>query len=377
MWKRNQSMMAEMAKLDFINKVIFINPDVSIRGVFSHKSKNLMSSSSIINRLIPVKKKPKLWTYTPLHLFPFKYRFKLLEKFDTQIILAIINRLNATKPYILFMNCPNIFSQYLLDKLLINAKLSIFDFSDDFIELVNTKKEKRKFSNNITKYAQAADIMLTINNHLKNKYAFLNSNKFVIRNATNLSNFRRNKFNPISTLEKIKSIKMPIIGYSGIINASRIDFSLLDYLLHKRPKWQFVFIGSADSSFAERYFQYQNVWHFPPVDYQNFPDYLNYFNVAIIPFKINEHTKGNNLLKFHDYLAMGKPVVSTDIAGAKHLKQVIRIAHSKNDFLQGIEESIIAQEDVDVAKRKKIALMNDWPLRIKKLEEIIITWLRE
>ncbi len=74
---------------------------------------------------------------------------------------------------------------------------------------------------------------------------------------------------------------------------------------------------------------------------------------------------------------MGKPVVSTDIAGAKHLKQVIRIAHSKNDFLQGIEESIIAQEDVDVAKRKKIALMNDWPLRIKKLEEIIITWLRK
>ncbi|OQX56295.1 MAG: hypothetical protein B5M53_02250 [Candidatus Cloacimonas sp. 4484_209] len=371
MWKRNQSMMAEIAKFDFIDKVIFVNPDISIRRIFTRKSKNSNISLGISSKLLPFKRTSKIWEYTPVCFVPFRKYFTKLEKIETQIMLKIIRRLNSNMPYILFMNCPNIFLHYLLDELLENAELSIFDFSDDFVELVHSKKSKDFFLCNIMKYAKAADIVLTVNNHLKTKYAFLNKNIYVIRNATNYYNFNRVSYKSIDFLEKIKSKKMPILGYSGVINMSRIDFDLLDFLLKKRPNWQYVFIGLADSHFTRRYLQHKNVHHLPPVDYQSLPDYIHYFDVAIVPFKINEHTKGNDLLKFYDYLAMGKPIVSTEIGGAEDLRDVISIAQGPSDFLEKIEKALINNASEDILKRKNVALENSWHKRVKELEELI------
>ncbi len=147
--------------------------------------------------------------------------------------------------------------------------------------------------------------------------------------------------------------------------------SLLDFLLEKRPDWQFVFIGPADSGFFDRYSQYKNVHCLPPVDYQSLPDHIQYFDVAIIPFKINEHTKGNDLLKFYDFLAMGKPIVSTDIGVTNDVKDVIKITQRSSDFLEQMEDALSNDTSEDVLKRKKIALKNSWHKRIKELEELI------
>lgn len=176
---------------------------------------------------------------------------------------------------------------------------------------------------------------------------------------------------PIDFLEKMKNNKKSIIGYIGIANMGRIDSDLLDFLLEKRPDWQFVFIGPADSDLAERYLKYKNVHYILPVDYQSLPDYISYFDVAIVPFKINEHTKGNDLLKFHDFLAMGKPIVSTEIGGANDIRDVIRIAQGPSDFLEKIEKSLFDDSHDDVLKRKNVALKNSWHNRIKELEQLI------
>ncbi|MDQ7837659.1 MAG: glycosyltransferase [Thermodesulfobacteriota bacterium] len=259
----------------------------------------------------------------------------------------------------------------MLDKLLPDAVLSIFDFSDDFVELVRRQEDKKFYFHNMTKYARAADIVLTVNEHLKNKYGFLNKNIHVLKNATNYSNFDRTKFAPITFFENIKGKGQPIIGYTGWINRTRIDFGLLDFLVERRPEWQFVFIGPADDFFIERYSQYENIHIIPPVDYKELPDYINYFDVAIVPFQINEHTKGNDLLKFHDYLAMGKPIVSTKIGGAEDLKHVIGIAQRPSEFLEEIEKSLTNKTYADISKRKNVALKNSWHNRIKELEILI------
>ena len=365
-------MMAELAKQDFVNRVIFVSPHVSIRNIFKRKKRNSHIPFSASDKLFPRKRTPHLWEYTPLHFLPLKGQFPTLELMETRLMLQIIRQLNAHKPYILFMNCPNIFSQYLLDNLLKHAELSIFDFSDDFVELFSSKAIEARaiYSRNIAKYAQAADIVLTVNDHLKNKYGFLNGNTHVIRNATNYYNFDRKHYKSVGFLETIKRTKHPLIGYSGIAN-SRIDCNLLDFILEQRPDWQFIFVGPANSAFTKKYAQCENVHFLPAVEYHRLPDYIRYFDVAIVPFTVNEHTKGNDLLKFHDYLAMGKPIVSTPIGGAADLKNVIRISQKPSEFLTKIENTLIEDTAQDILKRKDIALRNSWPQRIKKLEGLI------
>ncbi len=364
-------MMAEISKCDFINRLIFVNPHASIRSILIRKNSNPNVTSCISSKLFPSKITAEIFVYTPINIVPYRRYLTVFKRIETKIMLKIIRHLNNHKPYILFMNCPNIFSHYILDELLKKAELSIFDFSDDFVELNYGKENKELFRRNITKYARAADIVLTVNDHIKNKYASLYSDIHVIRNATNYYNFDRKSYKSIDILERMKQNKMPIIGYSGIANMSRIDPDLLDFLLEKKPSWHFVFVGPASSNFAERYSKYKNVHHILTVDYRSLPDYISYFDVAIVPFKIDEHTKGNDLLKFHDFLAMGKPIVSTNIGGAEDLKDVIRVAQIPSEFLEEIERALLDDNYNGVLKRKKVALGNSWHIRIKELEQLI------
>ena len=381
MWKRNQSMMSELSKCDFVNKIIYVNPLFSIRNLLNRRNGNLATSLNNYQKLLPYYVTDNLVVYTPLNILPYKKILNPFKKLGTEIILNIIKRLNADIPYIIFMNCPDIFSNYILDELLKKAELSIFDFSDDFLELGHKNEYNDLLRTNIKKYAKAADIVITVNEHVQRKYAYLNSNIHVLRNATNYNNFDRKDYKPVDCLEKIKKSGKPIIGYSGIANLSRIDSELLDYLISKRPDWQFVFVGPAEPYFTEKYVQSfytdskyvqkNNIHIISPVDYELLPDYIRYFDVAIVPFLLNENTRGNDLLKFHDYLAMGKSVVTTNIGGAADLKEVIRVTHSPDDFLNAIEQSLSEKDSHNVLKRKNAALSNSWSNRIKELEQLI------
>lgn len=379
MWKRNQSMMAELAKLEFINRVTFVNPICSVLSLLRIKNSITKSKAGIKNVFITTRISPKIFIYTPKNFIPQRRYLSSLRAFETRIITRIglkkVQRLNSDKPYILFLNSPNIFLHDLVDFLLEGASLSIFDFSDDFLELGYNKKTLENFRRNIELYTPAVDMVLTANEHIRLKYRKLNPNIHVIRNATNYDNFDRKCYKPVDRLEKLKNNKHPIIGYSGTVNMSRLDAGILDFTIKQRPNWNFVFIGYAKNEFSQKYLHYKNVHHIEPVDYVYLPNYLQYFDVAIVPFQINAHTRGNDLLKFHDYLAMGKPVVSTETAGANDLKGVIKIANSPSTFLDEIERSLSTETSDVFLDRKQIAKQNSWGNRIKEFEQLLMNYL--
>ncbi|MCP5002586.1 MAG: glycosyltransferase family 1 protein [Planctomycetes bacterium] len=364
-------MMAEITKCDFVNRLIFVNPAISERSILACKNRNSNEISGNTSKRDSLNITSKISVYTPINIIPNRKYLMALKKIETKIKLNKIRNLNNQKPYIIFMNCPNIFSNYILDELLKDAALSIFDFSDDFVELGYGNESIEFFRRNIAKYAKAADIVITVNDYIKKKYASLYSDMHVIRNATNYYNFDRKSYKSIDCLVKMKSDKQPIIGYSGIANLGRIDSELLNFLLEKRPDWQFVFVGPVLPGFADRFIKYKNVHYFPPVDYQSLPDYIHHFNVCIVPFKVSNNTKGNDLLKLHDYLAMGKPTVSTEIGGAHDLRDVVRVVQRPIDFLNEIERFLYDDNMDDILKRKNVALKNSWHNRVRELEELM------
>ena len=372
MWKRNQSMMAEISKCDFVRQVFFVNPIISLRRYFAPAQEIFSVSIGTSYHLFPWNVSEAITVYQPITFLPLKNSFRFLRKIEESVAFRVIQQLNGGRPYLLFMNCPNITSHSLLERILAGAKLSIFDFSDDFPELGNDQRTKDVFHLNSIKYAKAANLVLAVNSHVRNKYSHLNSNIHVVRNATNYNNFNRESFQTIDALEQIKRKGRPIIGYSGIANMGRLDGGVLDFLLAQRTDWQFVFIGPAHTNFVERYSMFHNVHILAPVEYQALPCYLQYFDVGIVPFQVNENTKGNDLLKLHDFLAMGKAVVSTNIGGAVDLKEAILIARDPQDFLRNIEELLAKpRNEVIVAERKRVALKNSWGSRITEVEALV------
>ena len=80
-------------------------------------------------------------------------------------------------------------------------------------------------------------------------------------------------------------------------------------------------------------------------------------------------------LQYFKKMTMGKPIVSTEIGGAKDLKDVIRIAGTPSEFLAAMEKALRPCADEDVLRRKNMALHNSWHNRIKELETLTKTEL--
>jgi glycosyltransferase involved in cell wall biosynthesis len=376
MWKRNQSMMAELSKSDFIEKLLFVNPRMSLKSTF-HERVNPVYGEGTVRSIRPKPVGAKITVYTPMTWLPLKGLLPQLMGLEDYITLKIIQWLNGKRPYILFLNCPNFPSNRVLDELANEATLTLFDFSDDFPELGYDKKTREGFRRHSMKYAQKADVVLTVNEYIKEKYAQLNPNVHVIRNATNFENFNRSRFEPVARLEALRQGGNCIIGYSGIANLSRIDTNILDELIRHKPDWHFVFVGPAQSSFLNRYSGFENFHAWGAMKYTELPNVMRYFDVAIVPFLINDHTKGNDLLKLYDYLALGKPVVSTRIGGAEDLRGVIHLADTPSEFLREVETAMRLDNSKSVEVRKGVARANSWFKRIEEVKSVMLSALRQ
>lgn len=131
---------------------------------------------------------------------------------------------------------------------------------------------------------------------------------------------------------QIVSSGQPIAGYYGAL-AEWFDYELLARTAELLPDWQFVLIGpDYDGSIGKsRITKYLNISWLGSRNYPTLPGYLQFFDVAMIPFKINEITLATSPLKLFEYFAGGKPVVTTPMPECIAFTEVC-IACNANEF---------------------------------------------
>jgi len=131
----------------------------------------------------------------------------------------------------------------------------------------------------------------------------------------------------------------PIAGYYGAL-ARWFDYELLAQVAELRPDWHFVLIGPDHdgtiglSSMAG----HDNITWLGPRDYQALPGYLHRFDVAMIPFKINDITLATSPLKLFEYFAGGRPVVTTPMPECMAFSEV-RIGSDANTFSAALDQA--------------------------------------
>ena len=104
----------------------------------------------------------------------------------------------------------------------------------------------------------------------------------------------------------------PALGFFGVID-ERFDIELLDSLATKRPDWHFVMIGPVVKINPDSLPKHPNIHYLGPKKYDELPDYLADWDIALLLFARNESTRFISPTKTPEYLAAGKPVISTSI----------------------------------------------------------------
>lgn len=158
------------------------------------------------------------------------------------------------------------------------------------------------------------------------------------------------------------SIPHPRLGFFGVID-ERFDVELLNSLATLRPDWHFVMIGPVVKIHPDSLPKHPNIHYLGPKNYDVLPDYLAGWDIALLLFARNESTRFISPTKTPEYLAAGKPVISTsirDVVRPYGELDLVRIADTAKNFIQAAEELLRAesQEQTDWLARVDEFLAN-------------------
>ena len=194
-------------------------------------------------------------------------------------------------------------------------------------------------------------------------------------NGVNIEDFILEKNSAIpEKLEQIKSNHEKIIGYYGAL-AKWFDYELLDKVAKKYPKYAIVLIGlDYDKSLNKSgLLNNKNVFYLGKVNYKELINYASRMDLLTIPFKINEITESTSPVKLFEYMAIQKPILTTDMRECRKYKSV-NIGKTHEEFISKIPKVIKRETDENYKKLlMKEAKQNTW----KEKSEVIIKLLEE
>jgi len=217
---------------------------------------------------------------------------------------------------------------------------------------------------------QRADIVFTGGKSLQKSKEGINPRTYCFPSGVEYDHFYKATLDETTIPEDINKVKRPILGYFGAVD-ERIDYNLINYLCEKRPDWSVVFLGPLI------------FYQFVPVDQPNFhflgkknyselPNYLKAFDVCLMPFVISELTLHISPTKTPEYLAGGKPVVSTAIPDViEDYSDVVKIANDYDVFIEKVEECLNNKSDDLHIKIKNKAETKSWENVSNEMRKLI------
>jgi glycosyltransferase involved in cell wall biosynthesis len=162
------------------------------------------------------------------------------------------------------------------------------------------------------------------------------------------------------------NIKKPIAGYFGGISYHKFDVELMKKIINLLPEFSFVFVGDVPLDFHDR-LNTENVWILGQKPYELIPHYGKCFDVAILPWKANKWTEAANPIKLKEYLALGKPIVSTPaFTELQHYLDVVYEANTPETFAESINKALKEDCSERIAARRKKVQDSSWDSKAER-----------
>jgi glycosyltransferase involved in cell wall biosynthesis len=183
-----------------------------------------------------------------------------------------------------------------------------------------------------------ADIVFTGGKSLYESKAKLHRNVHCLPSSVDQFHFAK-ALNGIAVPVDMASIASPVVGYFGVID-ERIDLRLLEQVAARRPDVSFVMIGPLAKIGEGDLPRKENIHYLGMKDYKELPAYIKAFDLAMMPFALNDATRFISPTKTLEYMAAHKPIVSTAITDVvRDYSHCVSIIHNAEEFEAAINEA--------------------------------------
>jgi UDP-galactopyranose mutase len=188
---------------------------------------------------------------------------------------------------------------------------------------------------------KCADLVFTGGQSLYEAKRHLHKNIFAFPSSIDASHFAQARSISDEPADQA-DIPHPRLGFFGVID-ERMDIELLDKVAEARPDWHLVMVGPVVKIDPATLPHRANIHYLGGKSYQELPSYLAGWDVALLPFALNESTRFISPTKTPEYLAAGCPVVSTSIRDVvRPYKELglVHIADTPAEFINCIEKAM-------------------------------------
>ena len=213
----------------------------------------------------------------------------------------------------------------------------------------------------------AADIVYTGGKSLYESKKQKHHNVFCFPSSVDIGHFASENNTEISLPDDLKDIPTPIVGYYGVID-ERIDLDLLKETAAKCPDTSFVMIGPLCKIEDHDLPRAKNIHYLGMKSYEELPQYLHFFDVAMMPFALNDSTKYISPTKTLEYMSAYKPIISTKVRDVvRDYSNCIALIDDAENFAKAISEA----PERDLSEYGQILEKTSWDATAEQMSSII------
>jgi glycosyltransferase involved in cell wall biosynthesis len=205
----------------------------------------------------------------------------------------------------------------------------------------------------------------------------INSSTYRIPSGADIKHFALALDMSLPVHPRLSVYPHPVAGYVGNIN-DKVDVDLLCAVSVLLPDWQFVLVGqvhpqAGDLGLLEGLPNVHFLGCFP---FAEMPAFVRGMDVCLLPYVDTELARYRSPLKLYEYLAAGKPIVSTDHPEVREFSAWVEIASTAQAFASAIVHAYKQDSVERQSARAQLARNHSWDVRVDEMERLLLSCLR-
>lgn len=368
-----------MTRLAVNNRVLFVDPPVAYSNMIIRPSlwKDRLKKTFLWLRGVR-RVNDTLSVYYPPPLLLQYGHLKTVDKLNQSFMASAIARtargLGFTNPIVW------IYHPYAINPGgEFHEKLVCYDCNDDvgFFFCYHFNKRNR-LSGIEEKLAKRADVVFATSKYLYRIRKEQNPNTHYLPSGVDTELFQQARSADCKIAPELEGIPCPVIGFVGGMVNSKMHWEWIRDAAAAKPQWNFVFVGPCVENPPPYIAQQKNIFFVGTRPQNLLPSYIKGFDVCLIPYQGEDFLRACQPTKAFEYLASGKPVVSSWIPELEEYQEVIRLSRTSKEFIRNIEAALDEGKKEELAQKYIQAAQGwTWEGRMEKASEIIISTLKK
>ena len=281
-----------------------------------------------------------------------------------ELQIKAVARFSGMQRPLLWVACPT--AARVLDR--IRRVGIVYQLSDCYVSFNGTAGAAAQMERTL---ARSADLVLCSSRRLHDRARQLYGTGEYVEHGVDFELFDAALRNPRVPAE-LRGAGRPIIGFFGNMDANTVDRLLLDWVIQSRPRYTFVLVGPMASDF-EMLRCHKNVIAVPQTPYHKIAHYGAAFDVCLMPWLQNEWIEHCNPVKFKEYLALGKPVVSTPFPELRQCPSLCYVASGAEAFASAIDRALEEDSPTMREQRRTWAAQHTWDAKFAQVLDLLET----